>query len=708
MGEFEGLRTGDDIMRLVHGSNDERKWFATAQKAARVLALKAAELADNEGTTSQDARDLLAEVQKAQEARHKQWEKLKQKYVQADKKEALAEAEPLWQRIANLLQGAVTNAASRIAASSDPLGVSHSVTPMTLERRTPRNTGAIPKNTTRIIEVPTNNVKIIDAPAVEAGTSRAEGAKGLTADRTETSPLNEKGPVLELLTKMQEAAIAQQTRMEELERSRGEESREVRRQLEAIRELYLGHKDEDSFRGEAAASKATHTYGQTTSTPLPTAGRLTVSSIDEMCPGGVYDASARKSGRTDGGKRTPGGAHQMTSTGDGGASQQSRLKAGPQTEKNRVRFNEDRQQATRQNATQGQQPQQKETQGQQGPQAQQQAPQAQQTQQAQQVPQGHQAQQQAPQAQQAQVQQQALQVPQMHPTVARYAREIPNYQQRQTANPYAMISGQATPEWYETELQDPWNVRPIENNEPFTDLRKLEPHCPKFSGKDADYPAWVCSFLPNIHRANAAVGLKAQCLYKCFNKEDPRLQEMIKRLGNSKEEYGRVLHRLTRTFGHPEGILAARLQAIEEIGAVSAADLLTMEKWLMRMEDYCDTAIQLGRAEDIMSMKLYNENVSKLDDAQALLYREWVKWNAPRRDLPSLVAWLEERVQNLRDLERQKKLQKEVQGAQQRAMTTVIEGPKRSKLENNDKENQLTRQSAGTCPMDGEKHPLFR
>ncbi len=712
MGEFDGVKTGDDIMKLVHGSNDDRKWFAAAQKAARVLALKAAGLAENEEATSQEARDLIAEVQKAQGVRQRQWEKIKQKYVQENKEEALAEAEPLWQRIAGLLQGAATNAASRIVPSSDPLGVSHDVTPVTLTRRTPRSTGARPKDTTRVLGASEAGARVIDALMERAEERGRDTLRGLTSEKKEASTMNAKEPVLELLAKMQEAATAQQNRMEELERSRSEESREVRRQLEAIRHLYLGAKDEDSFRGEAAASKVTHTYGQATSTPLPTAGRLTVSSIDEMCPGGIYDASASKNG-----KRTPGGAHQMTSTNEKGP-QQSRLKTGTQTEKNRVRFNEEQQQATQvpqthqaqKQSAQVQQRQQQATQVQQMHQTQQQAPQAQQMYQAQQqVPQVPQVQQgQQPPAHQALQGHQAQQVLQMHPIVARFAREIPNYQQRPAVNVYATITGQATPEWYETELQDPWNVRPVENNEPFVDLRKLEPHCPKFTGNDADYPAWVCSFLPNIHRANAAVGLKAQCLYKCFNKEDPRLQEMIKRLGNSKEDYARVLHRLTRTYGHPEGILAARLQAIEEIGAVSAADPLTMEKWLMRMEDYCDTAIQLGRAEDIMSMKLYNENVSKLDDTQALLYREWVKWNAPRRDLPSLVAWLEERVQNLRDLERQKKMQKEAQGSQQRAMTTTTDGPKRSRVENNEKEKQLTRQAAGTCPMDGEKHPLFR
>ncbi len=648
----------DQTMRLVHGSNDDRRWFAEKHKAARLLALKAAGMAQSEETTSAEAMNLLREVQKAQEENSRQWKSMHDRYVAANRTEALQEAIPMWQRIDGLLTGAINNAKEK-TPNMDPLGVSDMVASLPLPRRTP----------TRQID----DTRVIDAPYLGAAAQdmQTDGAVEAGGDGQEA--------LLRVLVQMQEEAAAQQQRMEDLERCRGEESREMRRQLQEIRSLYKPSQDEDSFRGENAATKTKHTYAQ--STPLPTAGKLTVSSIDEMCPGGVYNAESSKNANTGATRKTPGGARTTTSTGAREkGTQQSRLKAqqpaqektqqgASQSEKGRVYFEDERADG----ATGG------------GPATTQTSAQA--------FPAGE--------------TRNVGQKQEMHPIVAKYARQIPNYSQRNVINPYVTISGQATPEWYETELNRPLNVRPVVNDEPFTDLRKLEPHCPKFSGKDADYPASICSYLPNIHRANAPVGLKAQCLYKCFNKDDPRLQEMIKRLGNTKEGYARVLHRLTRTYGHPEGILASRLQAIEEIKTVTSTNLLTMEKWLMRLEDYCDTAVQLGRAEDLMSQKSYNENVVKLDDEQALLYREWVKWNAPRRDLPSLVAWLDERVQNLRDLERQKAQQKSSQESQ-RVMTTTVEGPKRSRLENTKKEEQLTRQSAGTCPMDGEKHPLFR
>ncbi len=659
-------------MKLVHGSNDDRRWFAEKHKAARLLALAAAGVAQDDETNPAKARELLREIQKAQGENVRQWQQIREKYEMAHRTEALKEATPMWNRIEGLLTGAVNNVTDKIPPAADPLGASDIVTSLPLTRRTPIDHGGKSSNQTRVI----------DAPLL--------GAVGPLEEEDPQVEDDSQGALMQILQQMQHEAAAQQQRMEELEKSRGEESREMRRQLQEIRELYKSPQNEDSFRGEAATTKTKHNYEH--STPLPTAGKLTVSSIDEMCPGGIYNANSSRNAANGTTKRTPGGAQGTSSTNTiggtrsaattGGArpktytgtgekgQKQSRLKTAqqekpkqPQQEKNRVRFEDATEARTPET---GRDP----------------AP--------------------APAACETRDQRNF-----MHPVVAKYAREIPNYEDRNVINPYVTISGQATPEWYETELKFPWNVRPVENDEPFTDLRKLEPHCPKFSGKDADYPAWVCSYIPNIHKANASVGLKAQCLYKCFNKDDARLQEMIKRLGNTKEEYARVLHRLTRTYGHPEGILAARLQAVAEIKSVTTSDLLTMEKWLMRLEDYCDTAIQLGRAEDLMSLKLYNENVSKLDDEQSLLYREWVKWNAPRRDLPSLVAWLDERVANLRDLERQKAHHKKSQEGQQRVMTTT-EGPKRSRINNTDKDNQLTRQAAGTCPMDGEKHPLFR
>ena len=246
----------------------------------------------------------------------------------------------------------------------------------------------------------------------------------------------------------------------------------------------------------------------------------------------------------------------------------------------------------------------------------------------------------------------------LHPTVAKYASHMTNYGLDLMRNPYEIAEDRPGAQFYR-ELPCPFDVAPPETATAVTDFKKLEAVCPKFGGNEREFYAWAFLFVPTIHIANCPIYWKTSLLIKCLNAENARLKELTNGIGQAKEDYARLLKRLVDWFGHPRGILAARLQALEEVGRVSHNDLDTLEKIFVRLEDYCEITRQFGRTNDLSSHHLYEETFQKMDTILKQRYLTWTNWKQQKRDALTLLAWMDEAILEAREMRRGTRLSTE-------------------------------------------------
>ncbi len=238
-----------------------------------------------------------------------------------------------------------------------------------------------------------------------------------------------------------------------------------------------------------------------------------------------------------------------------------------------------------------------------------------------------------------------------HPVINRFARLIPDYGTREVLRNYEIPQEDETPEWYRDNLPPPWDKPPAANETLITEPKKLEQLVTMFSGRKSDYPGWMASFVANIHRAKASIGIKAKCLIRALNKQDEMLKELLATLSADRDSYARAIHKLTDWYSHPRGMLAAKLQRLNEVQNVRANDLPKLQKLHIRMEDYCDTAAAMGRADDLVTVRVYEENLDKIDKELRRDFFRWVRIQKARRDVPSMLAWLGELVTDTRESE---------------------------------------------------------
>ncbi len=238
----------------------------------------------------------------------------------------------------------------------------------------------------------------------------------------------------------------------------------------------------------------------------------------------------------------------------------------------------------------------------------------------------------------------------LHPTIARFSAEIPDYGVTEVRNPFTMATRDEDPEWYQANLPFPWDEPPDHTSPLITDYRRLSELCTKFSGEEHNYMPWMQSFIPAIHRAHAPIPYKASCLKKaCVDARDPKLRELALGMGTSRDDYAFALQRIAKWYGHPRGLLASRLQALNRTGRVRDDDLGAAEVWYLRMEEYCEAAKKMGRTRDLISTNLYEAHLRKMDKTLRLKYLDWAEWYAPHQDFLSLLAWLGEYVDKLRE-----------------------------------------------------------
>ena len=238
-----------------------------------------------------------------------------------------------------------------------------------------------------------------------------------------------------------------------------------------------------------------------------------------------------------------------------------------------------------------------------------------------------------------------------HPVINRFAQLIPNYGHRETSHNHVIPQEDETPEWYKDNLPPPWDKPPTQGETLITEPKKLEQLVTVFSGRKCEYSGWMAGFVANIHRARASVGIKAKCLIKALNRQDELLKELLATLSTDRDSYARAINKLTDWYAHPRGTLAAKLQRLNEIQSVRASDLLKLQKLHIRMEDYCDTAASMGRADDLVTLSSYEENLNRLDRELRRDFLRWVRLQQASRDLPSMLAWLGELVRDARESE---------------------------------------------------------
>ena len=244
-------------------------------------------------------------------------------------------------------------------------------------------------------------------------------------------------------------------------------------------------------------------------------------------------------------------------------------------------------------------------------------------------------------------------LPPLPPLIQRYSADIPNYGHTMIRQPSHVVGVDEPAEWYRDNFPAPWDEPPNSEAEFVTHIKKLRSVRPKFSGELADYAPWLHSFLPNIHQANTSVGYKATCLKEAINTaKDPKLRELVKGMGTSRDDYAEAVEHLNRWFGHPEGLLATRLQDLNKIRKVRYENLEEAEIWFLRLQKYCQTAKAMGRSADLITTALYEENLARMDRTMRRAYLEWQLRYAPCRDLLSIMAWLNEYLAGLREASR--------------------------------------------------------
>ena len=305
-----------------------------------------------------------------------------------------------------------------------------------------------------------------------------------------------------------------------------------------------------------------------------------------------------------------------------------------------------------------------------------------------------------------------------NPVMHRYLRHFPTYGQRTFENPYVAALEDEDDEYYRLNFPYPFNAPPRPDAQTITDYKKIEGLVPKFSGKESDFGAWISMFIPNVHRARCSVGWKATLLYKAIEGKDEHLANIREGAGATAEDYARTITRLVRTYMHPQGLLADRVRALTAIKRVRHNDTKEIQKWHLRLEQLSDTAISLGRSDDLLTMQLYEDNFNRMDEQLARRYLGWVRQKKFPKDTITILTWLSEEVEDIREFNRQMGQPEPQQPPQSRQMGFLTRRERDSRSprvqkqryqrdeSTGDEAERVTRRKPRTCPMDGLNHGL--
>ena len=291
-----------------------------------------------------------------------------------------------------------------------------------------------------------------------------------------------------------------------------------------------------------------------------------------------------------------------------------------------------------------------------------------------------------------------------NPIIRKYAAGIHDYGRQEFQYPYARDEEDEGDEYYRDNFPFPFNQPPPPNARAPTEFRKMEGMAPKFSGRENDFPTWVSTFCNVVHKVRCPVTWKALLLNGCLDLTNPRLKEIHEGAGTSRHDYIRTVSRLMRAFGHPQGMLAARREALNEITLVRREDFQMLEKWYIRLETLADSAKALGRDRELADYRLYQENVRKMEPALAQEYYTWCKINRTHNDAITLLAWLDEAVETARKMHREAAPREERRS--HAAVAAASEKQDRPRQEGWREEDRGARRVNRSCPLDGERHGL--
>ncbi len=279
-------------------------------------------------------------------------------------------------------------------------------------------------------------------------------------------------------------------------------------------------------------------------------------------------------------------------------------------------------------------------------------------------------------------------------------------------DPYQTTMEDENAAYYEESFPPPFNQAPPQDGPRITEFRKLEGLVHKFNGGEDEFHGWVALFVPNIHRAKCPVAWKATILNKCMDTTNSTLKNIVATSGATKDEYANTIHKLMRAFAHPQGIVAAKLRALETITYVGEGEHDSMEEWLIKLEAYLAAARTRGMQADIFSVQLYEESLAKMDDSLA---RDYLMW-ASLKDLPNnavtVCAWLEEKVSHIKQLRRRRTVTENRTMVANRARPRSSPPGKRTPRGATGTHERAApwegdrRRRRASCPLDGEGHGL--
>ena len=287
----------------------------------------------------------------------------------------------------------------------------------------------------------------------------------------------------------------------------------------------------------------------------------------------------------------------------------------------------------------------------------------------------------------------------------RYSEHIEAEEEPQK-NPFAPEDEEESDDYYKTRFPYPFNKPPRKDADKITDPKKLEGLVVEFSGKEEDFPSWIGIYIPTIHRAKCPVSWKATALQNCLTGPEERIQDLAAGMGASNGDYVRAIHRLVDWFGHPQGLLAARMKQLDEVKVVREGDLRALERWHIRMENLLDLARDMGREKEVLTQKIYETNLGKMEQKLARQYFHWCRSQQVALNLVTIFAWLDEVVVDTRNAAKQAAPpdeQEEKASYYMKKSTTQTTIPTGR---NPPTTTNFPRRGKQPCPLDGQQHWL--
>ncbi len=231
-----------------------------------------------------------------------------------------------------------------------------------------------------------------------------------------------------------------------------------------------------------------------------------------------------------------------------------------------------------------------------------------------------------------------------NPVLRRFQPLAAAQQHLEPRNPY-LTRNNGDPNTAYLLLPFPWNVLPDTSLPPIKEPKKLKGVSPVFDGQYDNYLSWRQVFIPTVHRAVAPIIWKANALLCALDVAgSSRLRRITRGADASEGGYAKIISRLERVFGHPQGVLGARLQALERIRYVRLGDYDQLEHLQISLEDYVDQLDSMQRPHDALAAKLYEDIFYKLDPNLATQFQQWNATRTQHRhpNAITILAWLHE------------------------------------------------------------------